>query len=141
MEVLAAEKAENRADLTRLAIRQQHNLGLPRSDLTPHPIRIHALVPRRCYRYSAPPAARPGGPHNPMLENLRRQGASIFIYLIFGLLIAIFVINIGPGSGKRGDGGCSGRTNTILTVDGYDSTQTAYHVAYSGQNYVYQQAP
>jgi len=26
-----------------------------------------------------------------MLESLRRSGASIFIYLIFGLLIAIFV--------------------------------------------------
>ena len=42
-----------------------------------------------------------------MLEQMRRQGASIFIYLIFTLLIVIFVINFAP-SRQRGDleGGC-----------------------------------
>ena len=49
-----------------------------------------------------------------MLEQMRRQGASIFIYLIFGLLIVIFVINFAP-SRNRGDvgGGCSTSSNTV----------------------------
>ncbi len=40
------------------------------------------------------------------MEKSRRQGASIFVYLIFCLLIAIFVINFGPqgGSGQGGGG-------------------------------------
>ena len=33
-----------------------------------------------------------------MLEQLRKSGASIFIYLIFGLLIVIFVINFAPNA-------------------------------------------
>src|SRR3954463_13496092 len=67
-----------------------------------------------------------------MLDSMRRQGASIFIYLIFGILIAIFVINIGPGSGKRGDdAGCTGTSNHVVTVDGSDANETAFHIAYS----------
>ncbi len=67
-----------------------------------------------------------------MLDNMRRQGASVFIYLIFGILIAVFVINFRPG-GNKGDGGtgCTGSTNTVVTVEGATATQTAYHVAYS----------
>src|ERR1700733_8484910 len=66
-----------------------------------------------------------------MLENMRRQGASIFIYLIFCLLIAIFVINFRPGQTRQDDGGCRGTTNIVVSVDGADATQTAYHIAYS----------
>ena len=68
-----------------------------------------------------------------MLDSMRRQGASIFIYLIFGILIAIFVINIGPGSGKRGDsgGGCAGTSNMAVSVDGSDANEFAYHIAFS----------
>ena len=50
-----------------------------------------------------------------MLEQMRRQGASIFIYLIFGLLIAIFVININPGQG-RGDSGCGTASNSAVCL-------------------------
>src|SRR5690242_10864915 len=67
-----------------------------------------------------------------MLESMRRQGASIFIYLIFCLLIAIFIINFGPSGGKT-QGGCSGDSNPILTVDGQSVTQSAFHVAYSNR--------
>ncbi|HEY1558610.1 MAG TPA: peptidylprolyl isomerase [Kofleriaceae bacterium] len=62
---------------------------------------------------------------------MRRQGASIFVYLIFCLLIAIFVINFRPGQSQQSDTGCMGENNQILTVDGHSVTQTAYHVAYS----------
>ncbi|MBS1121668.1 MAG: PpiC-type peptidyl-prolyl cis-trans isomerase [Deltaproteobacteria bacterium] len=68
-----------------------------------------------------------------MLENMRRQGASIFIYLIFGILVAIFVININPGQKGSGGGGCSTSSNLVVEVDGSKVTKTAYHVAYSNQ--------
>ena len=64
-----------------------------------------------------------------MLESARRQGASIFVYLIFCLLIAIFVINFGPQKGSQG--GCSGSSNVVIAVDGQEATQSSYHVAYS----------
>src|SRR5882757_9460561 len=65
-----------------------------------------------------------------MLEQMRRQGASIFIYLIFGLLIVIFVINFAP-SRNRGDASCGVSSNSVMTVDGQDTSQTAFHIAYS----------
>jgi hypothetical protein len=53
-----------------------------------------------------------------MLENMRKQGASLFIWLIFGILIAVFVINFGPQSPGSGQG-CSGSgKRTFLTVGG-----------------------
>jgi hypothetical protein len=65
-----------------------------------------------------------------MLQSARRQGASIFIYLIFCLLIAIFVLNFGPQNGSQG-GGCSGGTNVVVSVDGQEATQSSYHIAYA----------
>ena len=51
-----------------------------------------------------------------MMENMRRQGASFVIYIIFGALIAAFVINFGPQS--KGSSGCGsdGAANSYLTV-------------------------
>jgi parvulin-like peptidyl-prolyl isomerase len=69
-----------------------------------------------------------------MLEQMRRQGASIFVYLIFCLLILIFVINFRPGQSRQDDNGCRGTTNTVISVDGVDATQTAFKIAYSGNN-------
>lgn len=64
-----------------------------------------------------------------MLEQMRRQGASIFIYFIFGLLIVIFVINFAP-QGNTGEG-CGLSSNTAVNVDGVETNNTAYMVAYS----------
>lgn len=66
-----------------------------------------------------------------MLEQMRKQGASIFVYLIFCLLIAIFVINFRPGQSRQDDGGCSGHNNVVLTVDSHDATATAFQIARS----------
>src|SRR5580704_9695790 len=66
-----------------------------------------------------------------MVEQMRRQGASIFVYLIFCLLILIFVINFRPGQSRQGDNGCRGTSNSVISVDGVDATQTAFKVAYS----------
>ena len=68
-----------------------------------------------------------------MLESMRKQGASIFVYGIFVLLIIIFVINFGPQGGGRGGGGCSGSSNIIISVNNEEATQTAYHIAYSNR--------
>jgi parvulin-like peptidyl-prolyl isomerase len=66
-----------------------------------------------------------------MLEQMRRQGASIFVYLIFCLLILIFVINFRPGQSRQDDNGCRGATNSVISVDGTDTTLTAFKIAYS----------
>src|SRR5262245_33064829 len=63
-----------------------------------------------------------------MLEDARKKGASVFVYLIFCLLIVIFVINFGPQGGQ--EGGCRGASNSRISVDGKDTTETSWHVAY-----------
>ncbi len=64
-----------------------------------------------------------------MLEDARKKGASVFVYLIFSLLIVIFVINFGPQGGQGG--GCDQSSSQIISVDGEDVTQSSYHVAYA----------
>src|SRR5260221_9846144 len=66
-----------------------------------------------------------------MLEQMRKQGASIFVYLIFCLLIAIFVINFRPGQSRQDDNGCRGTSNVVMSVDGSEVTQIAFKAAYS----------
>ncbi len=69
-----------------------------------------------------------------MLEQLRKSGASIAIYLIFGLLIIIFVINFAPNAGQGG-GGCMPGGSNVITVAGNKVNQSAYHVAYAANKY------
>jgi parvulin-like peptidyl-prolyl isomerase len=70
-----------------------------------------------------------------MLEQLRKSGASIFIYLIFGLLIVIFVINFAPNAGSGQGGGCMPGGSHMITVDGAKVNPTGYKIAYSGNQY------
>ncbi|HEX3761630.1 MAG TPA: SurA N-terminal domain-containing protein, partial [Kofleriaceae bacterium] len=66
-----------------------------------------------------------------MLEQTRRQ-ASIFVYLIFGLLIVIFIYGINPGNrGGADGGGCSTNSNTVVTVNGSDVGPSGFLIAYS----------
>ena len=61
---------------------------------------------------------------------MRRQGASVFIYVIFGILIAVFVINFGPqNKGNRDSGGCTADNNAVANVDGASISNTAYLIA------------
>jgi parvulin-like peptidyl-prolyl isomerase len=69
-----------------------------------------------------------------MLEQLRKSGASIAIYLIFGLLIIIFVINFAPNAGSGQGGGCS-PGGAVMTVGSSKLNQAAYHVAYAANKY------
>jgi len=65
-----------------------------------------------------------------MLENMRRQGASIAVYFIFSLLIVIFVLNFGPQRGNRNDSGCRTESNQVISVDGSEVSWSAFQVAY-----------
>ena len=67
-----------------------------------------------------------------MLQSMRRQGASIFVYLIFGALVVIFVLGINPGQ-KDGSSGCTPAGNTVLEVDGSKIHKNAYLVAYANR--------
>ncbi|MBA3818935.1 MAG: SurA N-terminal domain-containing protein, partial [Deltaproteobacteria bacterium] len=59
---------------------------------------------------------------------MRQRGASIFIYLIFGILIMVFVVNFGP---QGGQGACGGSSNSVIEVNDSNVNLTAYRVAYS----------
>jgi hypothetical protein len=64
-----------------------------------------------------------------MLDQMRQRGASIFIYLIFGFLIVLFVINIAP-QGGRGDSGCRGASHVVVDVDGNHAPENSFRLAY-----------
>src|SRR5690349_20348713 len=67
-----------------------------------------------------------------MLEDTRKRGATIAIYVIFGILIAVFVINFGPnGGGRKSKGSCSLRSADVsrLTVDGNHYGMTSWQWA------------
>jgi hypothetical protein len=66
-----------------------------------------------------------------MLENTRKQGASVILYIIFGVLIAAFVLGINPGG--QGEGGCRPASNTWLTVDGSKVHKNDYYIAYANR--------
>jgi parvulin-like peptidyl-prolyl isomerase len=67
-----------------------------------------------------------------MLQKSRKQGASVVLYIVFGVLIAAFIVGINPGS--QGESvGCSPGGNSIVTVDGSRVGKTAYLVAYSNR--------
>src|SRR5687768_1319405 len=53
-----------------------------------------------------------------MLEDTRKRGASIMIYLIFGLLIVIFAISFGPQNFGQGQGCSQGTQGTTMTIAG-----------------------
>ena len=43
-----------------------------------------------------------------MLEQMRKSSQSLLIYILFGIVIAVFIINFGPQSRGGGGGGCDG---------------------------------
>jgi peptidyl-prolyl cis-trans isomerase D len=67
-----------------------------------------------------------------MLEQMRRSSQSLLIYVLFGIVIAVFIINFGPQSG----GGCSGedpramRASSAAEVDGHTIGARDFHYAY-----------
>jgi parvulin-like peptidyl-prolyl isomerase len=66
-----------------------------------------------------------------MLENMRRGGASIFVYIVFGGLVVIFVLGINPGGNQSS--GCGTQNSVAVTVDGIDANENAFQVAFNSQ--------
>ncbi len=65
-----------------------------------------------------------------MLQSMRKSGASIFIYLIFGVLIVVFVLNFGPQA-NSGGGGCSNdAAKSALVVNGTEITRSGFAIPY-----------
>jgi peptidyl-prolyl cis-trans isomerase D len=62
-----------------------------------------------------------------MLEAMRRNSRNAIIYVLFGIIIAVFVINFGPGSR-----GCAGNvvTNVAAKVGGATITEHDFRFAY-----------
>ncbi len=52
-----------------------------------------------------------------MLETTRRRGATIALYIVFGILIAVFVLNFGPQSGGQQGCGTAGEQTTVEIGD------------------------
>lgn len=55
-----------------------------------------------------------------MLEDTRKRGATILVYLVFGLLIVVFAISFGPQSIGGGQGCQNAGASTIVTLDGQE---------------------
>src|SRR4051794_38724341 len=53
-----------------------------------------------------------------MLETMRRNSRSLLIYLLFGILIAVFILTFGPQSGQHS--GCAGTPSHVAKVDDRD---------------------
>ena len=53
-----------------------------------------------------------------MLEQMRRSSQSLLIYLLFGIVIAVFIINFGPQSPGGCDGPAGARSGFAAKVDG-----------------------
>src|SRR5262245_55503746 len=68
-----------------------------------------------------------------MLEVMRRHSRSLFIYLIFGILIAVFIISFGPQSAGtrsgRGGGGCASSSSSVAKVKGREISETSWRFA------------
>ena len=63
-----------------------------------------------------------------MLETLRRNSRSAIIYVLFGILIAVFVLSFGPGS--KGFVASSAASNVAAKVGGGTLTEQDFRFAY-----------
>src|SRR5258706_11367191 len=64
-----------------------------------------------------------------MLEAMRKNSRSVIIYVLFGVIIAAFVISFGPGS--RGLGSISGvGSGYAAKIAGATISETEFHFAY-----------
>src|SRR5690349_10491111 len=68
-----------------------------------------------------------------MLREMRENSRSAIIYVLFGILIAAFVISFGP---QRGNGTCSTVASTYAAkVKGRAISEGDWRYAYLGNNY------
>lgn len=65
-----------------------------------------------------------------MFDNLRKSGSSMIIWILFGILIAGFVISFGPQSVGSSQGCQSNGRMTVLKIDGRTLDDAAWRFAY-----------
>src|SRR5882757_6957934 len=65
-----------------------------------------------------------------MLEQMRRSSQSLLIYVLFGIVIAVFIINFGPHSGGCDGGPTSSAAADAAKVDGRTLTSQDFRYAY-----------
>jgi peptidyl-prolyl cis-trans isomerase D len=67
-----------------------------------------------------------------MLEQMRKSSQSLLIYVLFGIVIAVFIINFGPQSRNGGHGceGAMGGDESAARVDGETISTQAYHYGF-----------
>jgi peptidyl-prolyl cis-trans isomerase D len=65
-----------------------------------------------------------------MLEQMRRSSQSLLIYVLFGIVIAVFIINFGPHSGGCDGGPSTSATADAAKVDGQTLTSQDFRYAY-----------
>jgi peptidyl-prolyl cis-trans isomerase D len=66
-----------------------------------------------------------------MLEQMRKSSQSLLIYILFGIVIAVFIINFGPQS--RGGGGCEGALGgdeSAARIDGEALSEQAFRSSF-----------
>src|SRR5438067_13473296 len=63
-----------------------------------------------------------------MLQAMRRNSRHAIIYVLFGILIAAFVISFGPGS--RGFGYSGGTSAYAAKIGGSTGSEEDFHFAY-----------
>ena len=68
-----------------------------------------------------------------MLEDTRKRGATIAIYVIFGILIAVFVLNFGPQSIGGGQGCQAGQQQLQVTIGEREYGMNTWRWAYNTQ--------
>lgn len=66
-----------------------------------------------------------------MLENMRKQGASVFVWVIFGILIAMFVVSFGPQSVGSSQGCTSSGKSTAVEVGDVQVDDSGFRFAYN----------
>jgi len=67
-----------------------------------------------------------------MLEQMRKSSQSLLIYVLFGIVIAVFIINFGPQA-RNGGSGCEnpmGGDESAARVGGEQVSTQAYHYAF-----------
>ena len=66
-----------------------------------------------------------------MLEQMRKSSQSLLIYVLFGIVIAVFIINFGPQSrGGAGCGSLTGGDESAAHVVGQTVSTQTYHYAF-----------
>jgi peptidyl-prolyl cis-trans isomerase D len=65
-----------------------------------------------------------------MLEQMRRSSQSLLIYVLFGIVIAVFIINFGPHSGGCDGGPTVNATADAANVDGRTLSSQDFRYAY-----------